>query len=337
MVLLQTIWFVLVGVLLAGYAVLDGFDLGAGALYPFVAKTEEEKDIVRSSVGPVWDGNEVWLLAGGGALFAAFPPVYATVFSGFYLALMLVLFALLFRAVSFEFRAQDPKWHAVWDWSFFLGSLLPALLFGVAAGNIVRGVPLTAAGEYAAGFFDLLNPYALVAGVTGLVFFIAHGAGWLSIKTDGELRERVSRIQKPAQYAYVALLAVLALTTWLVLPQRFFAVLSSPVGWLGIALAWAGVVAAIVFTGQGRDRFSFYGTAASVVGLVVMWAAAIFPNILPSLGPGASMSIYTVSSSQLTLTVMLVIALIGVPIMLAYTALVYSKFVGKTPPHGEGY
>ena len=334
---LQIIWFILLAVLFAGYAVLDGFDLGVGSLYLFVAKTETEKDIVRSSVGPVWDGNEVWLLTAGGALFAAFPAVYATVFSGFYLALMLVLFALIVRAVSFEFRAQDPAWGGLWDWCFFLGSVLPALLFGVAAGNIVRGIPLTPTGLYAAGFFELLNPYALVAGVTGLAFFIAHGAGWLALKTEGDLRARVVAILKPAQYAYVALLAVLALTTWLVLPQRFFAVLTSPAGWLGIALAWAGVIAAILFSGREKDRMAFYGASASVAGLVVMWAAAIFPNIVPSLGPGAPMSIFTVSSSQLTLTVMLIIALIGVPIMLAYTALVYSKFVGKTPPHGESY
>ena len=334
---LQVIWFVLLAVLFAGYAVLDGFDLGVGSLYPFVAKTDAEKDIVRSSVGPVWDGNEVWLLTAGGALFAAFPAVYATVFSGFYLALMLVLFALIFRAVSFEFRTQDPAWGGLWDWAFFLGSLLPALLFGVAAGNIVRGIPLTPGGLYAAGFFELLNPFALVAGLTGLAFFIAHGAGWLAIKTEGDLRGRVVAILKPAQYTFVALLAVLTLTTWLVVPQRFFAVLTSPAGWLGIVLTWGGVIAALLMSGRGKDLFAFYGTSASIVGLVVMWAAAIFPNIVPSLGPGASMSIYAVSSSQLTLTVMLIIAVIGVPIMLAYTALVYSKFVGKTPPHGDGY
>ena len=337
MATLQIIWFVLLAVLFIGYAVLDGFDLGVGSIYPFVARTEEEKNVVRSSIGPVWDGNEVWLLTAGGALFAAFPAVYATVFSGFYLALMIVLFALIFRAVSFEFRAQDPDWSGLWDWSFFLGSLLPSLLFGVAAGNIVRGIPLTAGGEYAGDFFALLNPYALVAGVTGLAFFIAHGASWLAIKTSGALRERVLTILGPAQWAYAALLAVLALTTWLVTPQRFFAVLGSPVGWLGIVLAWAGLITAILFSKRGNDLNAFYGSSASIAGLVVMWAAAIFPNIVPSLGPGAPMSIFVVSSSQLTLTVMLVIAVIGVPIVLGYTALVYSKFVGKTPPHGDGY
>ena len=174
MTTLSVLWFALVGVLLAGYAVFDGFDLGVGALYPFLGKSAEDKQVMRNAIGPVWDGNEVWLLTGGGALFAAFPAVYATVFSGFYLALMLVLFALIFRAVSFEYRAHDPAWAGVWDWAFFLGSALPALLFGVAVGNIVRGVPLGADGEFAGSFFTLLNPYALVIGVTAASFTL-HG------------------------------------------------------------------------------------------------------------------------------------------------------------------
>ena len=336
MAFLQIIWFVLIGVLFAGYAVLDGFDLGVGAIYPFVAKTEEEKAIARASIGPVWDGNEVWLLTAGGALFAAFPAVYATVFSGFYLAMMLVLFALIFRAVSFEFRAQDPAWGGLWDWSFTIGSALPALLFGVAAGNIARGIPL-AGGSYAGSFLDLLNPYALLCGIVGLLFFVQHGATWLTLKTSGDLRERAAGIRGWGQISYAVALALLALTTWLVVPQRFFSVLLSPVGWVGIALAWAGIVGAIVMARNTGDRFTFYGSSASIVGLIVMWAAAIFPNIVPSLGPAASMSVFEVSSSQLTLTVMLIIAVIGVPIMLAYTTLVYGKFAGKTEAHGDGY
>ena len=183
---LQIIWFVLVGVLLTGYAVLDGFDLGVGALYPFIAKTEGEKAVLRTSIGPVWDANEVWLLTGGGALFAAFPPVYATVFSGFYLALYLVLFSLIFRAVSVEWRAKDPAWAKLWDWAFFGGSILPALLFGVAVGNLVRGVPLNVQGEYAGTFLTLLNPYALLIGVT-LVAMMSTGAASARTTLNGAL------------------------------------------------------------------------------------------------------------------------------------------------------
>jgi cytochrome d ubiquinol oxidase subunit II len=178
---LADVWFVLVAVLLTGYAVLDGFDLGAGVLYPFLGRTEEQKATIRSAIGPVWDGNEVFLVAGGGALFAAFPPVYAMTFSGFYLAIMLFLFGLIFRAVSMEFHHRDEKWARVWDAGFFVGSLLPALLAGVALGNVIRGVPLDANGDYTGTFLELLNPYSLLIGVTGRRASSSagpHGSGW---------------------------------------------------------------------------------------------------------------------------------------------------------------
>jgi cytochrome d ubiquinol oxidase subunit II len=335
MTTLQIIWFILVAVLFAGYAVLDGFDLGVGALYPFIARTEAEKALVRDSVGPVWDGNEVWLLTAVGALFAAFPPVYATVLSGFYLPMMLVMFALIFRAVSFEFRAQDPAWGGLWDWAFSLGSMLPALLFGVAAGNIARGVRLTVGGLYAGTSLDLLNPYALLCGIVGLVFFVAHGASWLAVKTSGDLRDRVLPIRKYGQWAFAALLAVLALTTLLAAPQRFFADAASAFGWVGILLAWGGIIAAIVLAAMDVDLWSFIASGASVVGLVTMWAVAIFPYLVPALGPPGGLSVFTASSGQLTLTVMLIIAVIGVPLVVAYTALVYRVFRGKTIAHHE--
>ncbi len=336
MIFLQTLWFALVAVLLAGYAVLDGFDLGVGVLYPFVAKSDKDKAVLRDSIGPVWDGNEVWLLTGGGALFAAFPPVYATVFSGFYLALMLVLFALIFRAVSFEFRAKDPAWAGVWDWSFVLGSAVPASLFGVAAGNIIRGVPLAPGGEFAGNFFTLLNPYALLCGVVGLVFFVQHGAGWLAVKADGKLRDRVLPIRRWGQIAYAALLAVLALTTFLVLPQRFWADATRVLGWLGILLAWGGAIGAIVLARGESDLRSFIASGASIVGLVVMWGVAIFPYLVPALGQSGGLSAFEVSSGGLTLIVMTIIAVVGVPVMLVYTTIVYRVFKGKTVPH-ESY
>ena len=211
---LGIIWFALVGVLFAGYAVFDGFDLGIGTLYPFLGKSEEDKAVMRASIGPVWDGNEVWLLTAGGALFAAFPAVYATVFSGFYLALMLVLFALIFRAVSFEFHAHDEAWGTVWDWAFFGGSALPSLLFGVAVGNIVLGVPLAVDGEFAGNFFTLLgiwngfNPFTLVIGVLGLSMILVQGASWLALKSEGDLYERAVKTRSLLAWVFVALVAV---------------------------------------------------------------------------------------------------------------------------------
>ncbi|HYG68979.1 MAG TPA: cytochrome d ubiquinol oxidase subunit II, partial [Anaeromyxobacteraceae bacterium] len=216
---LNTIWFVLVGVLLAGYAVLDGFDLGVGVLHLF-AKDEEERRVHVKAIGPVWDGNEVWLLTGGGALFAAFPAVYATVFSGFYLALMLLLLALMARAVSLEFRHQfeGARWTKVWDWAFGLGSLVPALLFGVAVGNIVRGVPVTASGDWAGSFLGLLNPYALVVGVVTLLLFTLHGALYLRMKTTGALAVRLGRVVPPLWFAFVVVYAFATAATAQVSP-----------------------------------------------------------------------------------------------------------------------
>lgn len=334
---LQIVWFALVAVLLAGYAVLDGFDLGVGALYPFLGKTPEERRILRRSIGPVWDANEVWLLTGGGALFAAFPPVYATVFSGFYLALMLVLFALIFRAVSLEFCGHDPAWAPLWDKAFFLGSALPALLLGVAAGNIHRGVPL-AAGEYAGTFFTLLNPYALLCGATSLALFICHGAAWATLKTEGALRARAAAVRSSAAWLALALVLATAAATAVSSPERFTAVLTAPLGWvlmvlLGIGFGWAR----LSMREELRDRYAFYGSALTVASLVGIGAVGQFPVLLPALGePQASLTAFNSSSSQLTLTVMLLVAAVGVPIVLAYKAVVYRAFAGRVRLESEG-
>ena len=202
---LQWLWFVLVGVLLTGYAVLDGFDLGAGVLYPFIARTDAEKNLIRGSIGPVWDGNEVWLLTGGGALFAAFPAVYASTFSGFYLAIMLVLFGLILRAVSIEYRGRDEGFKRLWDAAFFVGSLLPALLVGVAVGNVIRGIPLDAHGDYTGTFFQLLNWYSLLIGLLGLCAIVTHGAAWLALKLDGPVQERAVKVRGISQIVCVVL------------------------------------------------------------------------------------------------------------------------------------
>ena len=211
MTILSVLWFFLIFVLIAGYFILDGFDLGAGVLYLFVAKTDEDKAIVRRAIGPVWDGNEVWLLTAGGALFAAFPAAYATTFSGFYLAVMLVLFGLIVRAVSFEFWAGDTGWRKVWDVCFFLGSLLPALLLGVAVGNIFAGIPMDANGDYAGiPLIGLVTPFTLLTGLLGLALFVAAGASWIALKAPegSELQQRAARLRMPLQAAALVLFVV---------------------------------------------------------------------------------------------------------------------------------
>ena len=212
---LQIIWFILFGLLAAGYAVLDGFDLGVGILYLFT-KSEDERKIYINSIGPVWDGNEVWLLTGGGALFAAFPIVYATVFSGFYIAFMLLLLGLILRAVAIEFRGhvESNKWRSVWDFAFGFGSLLPAILFGVAVGNIMRGIPLEDE-IFIGSFFDLLNPYAILIGLLTLVMFLTHGAIYLVLKTDGELQTRVKGIASKSWMVFVCLFVIATIYTFL--------------------------------------------------------------------------------------------------------------------------
>lgn len=335
---LGELWFVLVGVLLTGYAIFDGFDLGVGTLYPFLGKSDEDKAIMRMSVGPVWDGNEVWLLTGGGALFAAFPAVYATVFSGFYTALMLLLFALIFRAAALEFRNIDPEWSKLWDWSFFLGSAIPALLFGVAVGNVVRGVPINAEGEFIAGggapvflgnLLAALNPYALVIGLLGLGWIVMQGASWLSLKTTGDLHDRATAIRKTMIVAFAILVALATAATAILVPDAFARVTGSVFGWLFVVVLIASAVLAWVFAGKGADRQAFYASSLGAVGLVGVWAAAIFPALVPSTGVGDSLTIANSASSPLTLTVMLIIAGIGVPLVLLYFFLIYRTYAGR--------
>ena len=334
---LGDVWFVLVGVLLVGYAVFDGFDLGVGTLYPFLGKSEEDKAVMRLSVGPVWDGNEVWLLTAGGALFAAFPAVYATVFSGFYLALMLLLFALIFRAASLEFRHRDPAWAKLWDWSFFFGSAIPALLFGVAVGNIIRGLPLTKGGEFISGtgptfggnLLAALNPYAIVIGVLGLAWICLQGVAWLCVKATGDLYERAQRLRRTMLVVYAILFALATAATAVWVPDAFNNVVSSPVGWVFIVLAIGSVVFAWVSAQRKADRQAFYGTSLAAAAMVGIWATSIFPALVPSTGPGESLTIANSASSDLTLTVMLIIAAIGVPLVLFYFFLIYRTYAGR--------
>jgi len=341
--ILGIIWFALVGVLLAGYAIFDGFDLGVGALYPVLGKSEEDKRVMRHSIGPVWDGNEVWLLTGGGAIFAAFPAVYATVFSGFYLALMLVLFSLIFRAVSMEYRAHDEEWKGVWDWAFFLGSALPALLYGVAVGNIVLGVPLTSAGEFGGNFFTLLgfyhgfNPFQLIIGVLGLTLILAQGASWLALKASGDLYDRTVKLRSMLMWVFAVVAVVATAATALFAKVAFAKVVGAPVGWLFVALLVGSIAWGHLSASAGKDRAAWYAISLSALSLVGIWAAAIFPNLVPTLGPGAALDIAGSASSAYTLTTMLIIAVIGVPLVLYYFFVIYRAFKGKVSLDGEGY
>ena len=335
---LNTIWFLLVAVLIAGYAVLDGFDLGAGTLHLFLGG-ETERRTVMNACGPVWDGNEVWLLAGGGALFAAFPPVYATVFSGFYLALTLLLVALIFRAVSFEFRGKvdAPGWRRTWDLAFGLGSAVPALLFGVAVGNVLRGVALDASGV-STTLVGLLNPYALLIGVLGLAMFVLHGATYLALKTDGALRERMGRTAAFAWVAFIALYAVATVASWFVSPFLFEGWFGNPLTWIFFVLLLAACIAGPLAVRAGAFGRAFLASATATASVIALAAVGLFPRLVPVRADLArSLTIYNASSSQHTLAVMLVIALVGMPLVILYTAFIYRAFRGKTVLTPESY
>lgn len=337
---LQHLWFLLIGVLLTGYAILDGFDLGAGILHCFVARDDRERREVLHAIGPFWDGNEVWLLTGGGALFAAFPHVYATVFSGFYLALMLVLLALILRAVTFEFRSrvESPRWRSFWDTLLSISSLIPALLTGVAVGNLIRGVPLRPDMEYAGDFFTLLNPYALLVGLTGLTMFVTHGAIYLVLKTEGSVAQRAALWAKRAWVAWVGLTVLTMLVSPWAAPARYAG--KSPAIWGLPVLVLAMLTMTRLRLQRGDAGQAFIYSALSIGALMALFGMSSYPYLVPAnngvtIAGYAGLSLFNASASQLTLTVMAIIALIGVPIMLAYTAYIYRIFRGKVSVEGE--
>ena len=336
---LNTAWFLLIGVLLIGYAILDGFDLGVGVLHLF-ARDERERRVHMNAIGPVWDGNEVWLLTGGGAMFAAFPVVYATVFSGLYLAMMLLLFALIARAVSMEFRQQvdDPTWRRVWDWSFGIGSLVPAVLFGVAVGNILRGLPIDADGSLNVPFVGLLNPYALLVGVLGLAMFVMHGAAFLAVRTGGALQERMARVTTGVWLAYVLLYAAATIATFFVSPFLFDGILGKPLFWVLFVLLLGSVAYVPVANRGGMHMRAFLASSTAIASMMGLAAVSLFPRMVPSrIDAENALTAYNASSSPHTLTVMLVIALIGMPLVIAYTICVYKVFMGKVVVAEDGY
>ncbi|ETD88809.1 cytochrome d ubiquinol oxidase subunit II [Rhodobacter capsulatus] len=365
--LLRVIWWVLLGVLLIGLAATDGFDMGVAALNPFVAKSDAERRVVINTIGPVWEGNQVWLILGGGAIFAAWPPLYAVSFSGFYLAMFLVLAALILRPVGFKYRnkRESAVWRTRWDWALVIGGAVPALIFGVAVGNVLQGVPFTLdetllpvyPGNPLTKLLGLLNPFALFVGVVSLSMHIAHGAAWLVLKTEGAVQARARRI---GSWAGVLTIVTFALAgVWLAfgIPAYQFVTAPDPLGpsnpllsevvrggsWIDAyqTRPWIAVAPALAVLGLGgavvlMRLWSGWAVTASMIGIfgvISTVGLSMFPFILPSsLNPSASLTVWDSSSSQMTLFIMLVSTVIFMPIILAYTSWVYKVLWGKVRP-----
>ncbi len=329
---LNVVWFGLFVIIIAGYLIMDGFDLGVGILHPFLAKSDEDRRVFLNSIGPVWDGNEVWLVLGGGALFAAFPVVYASLFSGLYIAMMLVLLVLILRTVAIEFRSKrpSPRWRGFWDWVFFGASLGIALLLGVAFGNILDGLPIAADGYIRATLFDLLTPYALLVGVTTIFMLATHGAIYLSMKASGALLDRVKRWVPRLMIIFFVFNTLLVGMTVLLheaVSDRYW---QQP--WLAIlpAAALASVIVAWLMVRREKYFVAFLFSSAMIAGLLISAAVGLFPNLLVStLNSSYNLTIFNAASQANTLTVMLIMALIGMPFVLLYTAGVYYIFRGR--------
>lgn len=324
---LNTIWFLLISILFTGFFFLEGFDFGVGILLPFVGKNDKERRMVINTIGPFWDGNEVWLLTAGGAIFAAFPNWYATLFSGFYLALFLILVAMIIRGVAFEFRSkvEDQRWRTAWDYGIFFGSFVPALLWGVAVGNLVRGVAIDETMTYTGTFFDLLNPYSLVGGIVTLTLFTLHGALFLQLKSDGVIRERANAVAR-----LVWLPATLIAVVFVGLSFIETDIFESPN--ITTVIGVLGAVAGFIATGymlfiKKHELGAFAGTGLTILFVVMMVFGGLYPRVMPSsLGAEYDLTIHNASSSDYTLQIMTVIALTFVPIILAYQTWTYWVF-----------
>ncbi|MCV2393972.1 cytochrome d ubiquinol oxidase subunit II [Actinotalea sp. M2MS4P-6] len=329
---LSTVWFLLIAVLWTGYLVLEGFDFGVGMLLPVLGRNDKERRVMINTIGPVWDGNEVWLLTAGGATFAAFPEWYATLFSGFYLALLLILLALIARIVAFEWRGKinDDRWRAWFDRGLVIGSWVPSVLWGVAFGNIVRGVALDEGFQYVGSFFDLLNPFALVGGAVTTLIFLTHGAIYLTMKTDGEIRQRAGALAE--KLALATLVVAGAWAVWLQLAYS--------VGWTWVATGIAAValIGVALFTRQRKEGFAFIASAVAIVFAVVLIFGSLYPDVLPDINGVNSLTVHNASSTDYTLTVMTWVAVLLTPVVLAYQAWTYWVFrkritVEQIPEH----
>jgi cytochrome d ubiquinol oxidase subunit II len=336
---LNTLWFVLLGVLLAGYAILDGFDLGVGILH-LAARNERERRLMVNSIGPLWDGNEVWLVTFGGAMFAAFPNAYATVFSGFYVAFMLLLFALIFRAVSIEFRGKRDSvlWKRFWDCSFFGSSALATFLFGVAVGNALVGIPVNPEGAFTGSFFDLVRPYPILIGLLTVSFAVMHGAIYLYMKTEGELQQVVHRWMWRGFGLTLIMYMLATIFTLVLIPQSIRNFQNHPWAWVMVVftvLIFANIPRAIFL---GRPFYAFLSSSLTIASLVFLFSFTLYPNLVTSsIAPENSITVFNAASSAKTLRIMAIIALIGMPFVLAYTAAIYWAFRGKVKLSESSY
>ncbi len=328
---LQAIWYFLWVLLWAVYFITDGFDLGMGILLPFIAKNDMEKRVIYNAAGPLWDGNEVWLITAGGVTFAAFPLVYAVMFSSLYSALMLVLFALILRGVSFEFRGNvdSPGWKKIWDTCLFIGSLVPALLLGTAFANIFRGIPIDGEGVYHGTLFTLLNPYGLLGGVLFLLLVIVHGAIWLAIKSEGGLHDRAMKTAKGA-WPFLLAAAVIFLAASAVSTDIYSNYLAHPFLFVSILITVLALLGIRLFLGKGAYWKAWFASALTIAGACFYGFIGLFPRMfLSSLDPKFTLTAYNSASSPLTLKIMLVLALIFVPIVLVYQGWAYTLFRNK--------
>jgi cytochrome bd ubiquinol oxidase subunit II len=329
--ILQSIWFFIWGLLWAVFFMTDGFDFGIGTLYPFLGKNDDEKRVMINAMGPLWDGNEVWLITAGGVTFAAFPLVYAVMFSSLYSALMLILFALILRGVSFEFRnkVDDPRWRMIWDTCIFVGSFLPALLFGVAFANIFQGIPIDGDGIYHGTLFTLLNPYGILGGLLFVVMFVLHGALWLALRTEGDL---LARARSVALMAWVAMLVgvVVFLLSSLFATPLYDNYLAHPLLFIVPVAAVVAFFGVRRFLGQEKYFKAWLSSAATIVCITFFGIIGLFPNLFPSsMDTAYNLTAFNASASPLSLKIMLTVVIMFVPVVIAYQIWAYRLFSGK--------
>jgi cytochrome bd ubiquinol oxidase subunit II len=326
-----TLWFLVVGGVFAGYAILDGFDLGAGAWHLFFRK-EQSRRVALNAIGPVWDGNEVWLVIGGGALFAGFPDVYATLFSAMYIPFMLFLLFLILRAISIEFRSKEPMlwWRQLWDVTYSVASIMLAVLLGVLLGNVLQGMPIGADKEYAGNWLDFLNPYALLVGATTLALFMMHGAIYLLMKTEGRLFAKLTILLRRAIWAFIGLFALTTLYTLIYIPHLSDDFRANPALFFLPVLAFLSIANVPRLARKRKYGYAFFFSALSIAMLLLLVAFELYPWILLStLDPAYSLTVKNASASEKSLGIMLTFAAIGVPLVASYTFFVYRTFAGK--------
>jgi cytochrome d ubiquinol oxidase subunit II len=337
---MNIVWFWVLGGMLIAYAVPDGYDLGAGALHLIAARTNHERRIILNAIGPVWNGNEVWLIAGGGMMVVSFPRLYASAFSGFYLALMIVLWLLILRGVSIEFRSQidNPLWRSLWDVGLWLGSWLLALLLGVALGSVMRGLPVGADGYFQGTFAIMLNPYSLLAGVTSLVVLAWHGSTYLRLKTEGDLEQRIGAISGILTWATVVFVIATTIATFVVSPTLRGNYHRYPAAWIFPVMSVVGLAGAILSRAPGREQRAYQSSAFTIVALLLSAAASVYPNLLIStIDPSYSLTIFNAASSPHSLRTALVANVVGMIAVVVYQSYIHRIFRGKVRIGHHGY